>query len=50
MRVTDAGSGFDLAIPAAGFVSSGCEHATSVGGDLRIFSGPGKGTLVEATL
>ena len=51
MRVTDAGSGFDRAIPAAGFgLISMREHATSVGGDLRISSLPGKGTLVETTL
>ena len=51
MRVTDTGSGFDLAIPAAGFgLISMREHATSVGGDLRISSVPGQGTLVEAML
>ncbi len=51
MRVSDAGSGFDLAVPADGFgLISMREHATSVGGDLRISSVPGQGTLVEATL
>lgn len=51
MRVSDAGSGFDLAVPAGGFgLTSMREHATLVGGDLRICSVPGQGTLVEATL
>ena len=51
MRITDAGSGFDPATPAGGFgLISMREHATSVGGDLRISSVPGQGTLVEATL
>ena len=51
MRVSDAGSGFDLAVPADGFgLISMREHATLVGGDLRISSVPGQGTLVEATL
>ncbi len=51
MRVSDAGSGFDLAVPADGFgLISMREHATSVGGDLRISSIPGHGTEVEAML
>ena len=51
MRVSDAGSGFDLAVPADGFgLISMREHATLVGGDLRISSVPGQGTLLEATL
>lgn len=51
LRVSDNGSGFDPAAPAAGFgLASMHDRASSVGGDLRISSGPGRGTRVEATL
>lgn len=51
MRVSDDGAGFDPAAPAAGFgLTSMCERASSVGGDLKISSAPGRGTQVEATL
>jgi signal transduction histidine kinase len=51
LRVSDDGSGFDPAVPAAGFgLTSMHERASLVGGDLRISSGPGHGTEVEVTL
>jgi signal transduction histidine kinase len=51
LRVSDNGCGFDPGAPAAGF-GLACMHdrASSVGGDLRISSVPGRGTEVEATL
>ena len=49
--VSDNGSGFDPAIPADGFgLTSMRDRASSVGGELRISSGPGRGTEVETTL
>jgi signal transduction histidine kinase len=49
--VSDNGSGFDLAAPSDSFgLTSMRERASSVGGDLRISSEPGRGTEVEATL
>ena len=51
LRVRDSGSGFDPDAPAPGFgLISMRERASSVGGDLRISTGPGQGTEVEATL
>jgi signal transduction histidine kinase len=51
LRVSDSGSGFDPAGPAAGFgVISMCERASSVGGHVKISSTPGHGTEVEASL
>jgi signal transduction histidine kinase len=51
LRVSDSGSGFDRAGPAAGFgLVSMRERASSVGGDLKISSVPGHGTEVEAML
>ena len=51
LRVSDSGSGFDSAGPAAGFgLVSMRERASSVGGDLKISSIPGHGTEVEAML
>jgi signal transduction histidine kinase len=51
LRVVDGGSGFDPAVRSAGFgLVSMRDHASSVGGQLRISSQPGDGTLVEATL
>jgi signal transduction histidine kinase len=48
LRVSDSGSGFDLAGPAGGFgLTSMRERASSVGGDLKISSIPGHGTEVE---
>ena len=51
LRVSDNGSGFDTAAQADGFgLSSMRDRATSVGGDLRISSAPGRGTEVEVKL
>jgi signal transduction histidine kinase len=51
LRVSDHGTGFDPALPGAGFgLTSMHERASAVGGDLRISSLPGYGTEVEATL
>jgi signal transduction histidine kinase len=51
LRVSDSGSGFDPAAPAAGFgLTSMRERARSVGGELRISSRPGHGTMLEAVL
>ena len=51
LRVSDSGSGFDPAGPAAGFgLVSMRERASSVGGDLKISSVAGHGTEVEAML
>ena len=51
LRVSDRGSGFDPAGPAAGFgLVSMRERASSVGGDLKISSVAGRGTEVEAML
>jgi signal transduction histidine kinase len=51
LRVSDNGSGFDPAVPAGGFgLTSMHDRASSVGGDLRISSEPGRGTDVVATL
>jgi signal transduction histidine kinase len=51
LRVRDNGCGFDPGAPAAGFgLASMHDRASSVGGDLRISSVPGRGTEVEATL
>jgi signal transduction histidine kinase len=51
LRIADGGSGFDPAVQTSGFgLVSMREHASSVGGHLRISSRAGGGTLVEATL
>jgi signal transduction histidine kinase len=51
LRISDSGSGFDPARPAAGFgLTSMRDRASSVGGDLKISSMPGHGTKVEAML
>jgi signal transduction histidine kinase len=51
LQVADDGAGFDPAGRKAGFgLVSMREHASSVGGRLRVSSSPGVGTLVEATL
>ena len=51
LRVSDNGSGFDTAAEADGFgLTSMRDRATSVGGDLRISSVPGRGTEVEVKL
>ena len=51
LRVRDNGSGFDTAAEADGFgLTSMRDRATSVGGDLRISSVPGRGTEVEVKL
>lgn len=51
LRINDSGSGFDPAGPAAGFgLTSVCESAGSVGGEVKISSTPGRGTEVEALL
>ena len=51
LRVSDNGSGFDTGAQADGFgLTSMRDRATSVGGDLRISSVPGRGTEVEVKL
>jgi signal transduction histidine kinase len=51
LRVSDDGSGFDTGAQADGFgLTSMRDRATSVGGDLRISSVPGRGTEVEVKL
>jgi signal transduction histidine kinase len=51
LRVTDQGRGFDPAVRSAGFgLISMHHHARSVGGDLRVSSAPGAGSVVEAAL
>ncbi len=51
LLVGDNGTGFDPAAPSDGFgLTSMRERASSVGGDLRISSVPGRGTEVEAVL
>jgi signal transduction histidine kinase len=51
MRVRDPGRGFDLAASRRGFgLTSMRDRARSVGGELRISSAPGAGSMVEATL
>jgi signal transduction histidine kinase len=52
LRVCDQGRGFDpAAVPGSGFgLVSMRERARSVGGELRIYSVPGRGSKVEAAL
>jgi signal transduction histidine kinase len=51
LRVSDDGTGFDLTAQPGGFgLISMRERASSVGGELRISSVPGRGTEVEAML
>jgi len=51
LHVSDDGTGFELAVPSDGFgLTSMRERASSVGGELRISSAPGRGTNVEALL
>lgn len=49
--VSDSGRGFDTTLPGDGFgLISMRERASSVGGELRISSSPGRGSQVEAAL
>ncbi|WP_166176147.1 ATP-binding protein [Rubrobacter tropicus] len=51
VQVEDDGRGFDLARTGAGMGIRGMrERAHAVGGELEIFSGPGRGTTVRITL
>ena len=51
MRVRDPGRGFDITASRRGFgLTSMRDRACSVGGELRISSAPGAGSMVEATL
>ena len=52
LRVTDDGSGFDVtAVPDTSFGLIGMkERAESLGGDFKVSSEPGRGTLVEVLL
>jgi len=51
LRVSDHGRGFDPSASGSGFgLVSMRERARSVGGELRIFSAPGRGSKVEAAL
>ena len=51
LRVSDGGRGFDPAVTDGGFgLISMRQRAHSVGGELRIFSVPGRGSEVEAAL
>jgi len=51
MRVRDPGRGFDITASRRGFgLTSMRDRARSVGGELRISSAPGAGSMVEATL
>jgi signal transduction histidine kinase len=51
LRVSDSGRGFDTTVPCGGFgLISMRERARLVGGELRIWSAPGRGSEVEAAL
>jgi len=51
LRVSDAGRGFDTSAHSGGFgLISMDERARSIGGELRVFSSPGRGSEVEAVL
>jgi signal transduction histidine kinase len=48
LRITDSGRGFDTTAPADGFgLIAMRERASSVGGELRVCSAPGRGSEVE---
>jgi signal transduction histidine kinase len=51
MQVADRGCGFDTSVPRGGFgLVSMRERICSVGGELRINSGPGRGSEVEVAV
>jgi signal transduction histidine kinase len=51
MHVADRGCGFDASVPGSGFgLVSMRERIQSVGGELRIHSGPGHGSEVEVAV
>ena len=51
MQVADRGCGFDTSVPRGGFgLVSMRERIRSVGGELRINSGPGRGSEVEVAV
>jgi len=51
LHVSDNGGGFELAVASEGFgLTSMRERASSIGGEFRISSAPGRGTDVEALL
>jgi signal transduction histidine kinase len=51
MHVADRGCGFDASVPGSGFgLVSMRERIHSVGGELRIRSGPGRGSEVEVAV
>lgn len=51
MQVADRGCGFDTSVPRSGFgLVSMRERIRSVGGELRIHSGPGHGSEVEVAV
>jgi signal transduction histidine kinase len=51
MQVADRGCGFDTSVPGAGFgLVSMRERIRSVGGELHIRSGPGRGSEVEVAV
>jgi len=51
MQVADRGCGFDTSVPRSGFgLVSMRERIRSVGGELRIRSGPGRGSEVEVAV
>ena len=51
LRICDDGCGYDLAEHQAGTGIVGMrERANALGGTMKIFSQPGKGTTVEAIL
>jgi signal transduction histidine kinase len=51
MQVADHGCGFDTSVPRSGFgLVSMRERIRSVGGELRIHSGPGRGSEVEVAV
>jgi signal transduction histidine kinase len=51
MQVADRGCGFDTSVPGGGFgLVSMRERIRSVGGELHIRSGPGRGSEVEVAV
>jgi signal transduction histidine kinase len=51
MQVADRGCGFDTSVPGSGFgLVSMRERICSVGGELRIHSGPGRGSEVDVAV
>jgi signal transduction histidine kinase len=51
LRVTDRGRGFDTTVPRSGFgLISMRDRACSVGGELQIWSTPGRGSEVELSV